>query len=291
MSGVVEAMGLILELCPPGTIDDLRSPLLGDTPLQSSIRFSAWDEVKLILALGANPHHIPPNSQIGHRAQSSLALAMYSEWAFWSFRDALRGMNLDFEEFACQELEPGYSLLDDGWQMETLTALLKTDFKPHPETPKPFKSEVVTCDRCDGLLLVELQPYWQGILESIKNGTYPQNLGSGIQDVQLLHSSSSQSHLSICTKLCLTSSSDGSAFSIHPVLPEDQAAHSGKECSTRGNDTPSIVVDRIEIWCTLCWYQFKYTGRLYKPKTTETRSSDRVDLSGDDDFSPFLFNT
>ena len=282
---VIDAMSLLLKLGPPGTID---SPHLLQT-VHSNIRFRHWDRVKMLLALGVNPHRISNDYHNSPRAESLLSLAMYSSWAFSSFRDALYGINLDVEDFARQELQQGCPLLDAGWQIETLSALLELDFEPDMEPPyngerHPNQSEKKgCCDSCGFRLKynVQVQPYWQHVLESIKDGIYPRESYSESQDE---HLSRSQSHLS------LSNITNGSALSYDPALPDDQAALADEEHLASSDGTSGIIADRKEVWCIYCWYYFKETGRRRSPAVTETDSSDGDD-SSEDDFSPFLFNT
>lgn len=280
---VIDAVSLLLKLGPPGTIDN---PDLLHT-VHSNIIFRNCNKVKTLLALGANPHLILNDYQNSPRAESPLSLAMYSSWAFSSFRDALYGIHFDVEDFARQELQQGCPLLDAGWQIETLSALLKLDIEPDVELLRDWGGWI-TCDSCRfEVRSVEVQPYWQGVLESIKNGMLPQKFHSDSHDEK---PSSSDCDLAVHNKDPPTNAEDGSALSYDSALPEDQAAQPDEDSLASEDGTSSIIPDRKEVWCTDCWYYFKETGRRHPPAVTETDSSDGDD-SSEEDFSPFLFNT
>lgn len=284
---VIDAVSLLLKLGPPGAIDNLEAL----SKIDLYIRRRDWNKVKMLLALGVNPHLISNDDYISPRAESPLSLAMYSSWAFSSFRDALYGINLDVEDFARQELQQGCPLLDAGWQIETLSALLELDFEPDMEPDmEPSYYDHRHCDSCGYSMRyrVQVQTYWQRVLESIKDGMYPRESYSESQDE---HLSRSQNHLS------LFNITNGSALSYDPALPDDQAALADEEYLASSDGTSGIIPDRKEVWCIRCWYHFKETGRIrspvaprYSPAVTETDSPDGDDTS-EDDFSPFLFNT
>ena len=294
--GIADAVGLLLELGPPGAIDNLPVTAWGLSPLHHFISSRNWVHVKMVLALGANLHHVCfSNNRYSPCAESPLSMAMYSSWAFWSFRDTLQGAIVDFKDLVRLELEQECPLVEAGWQVETLSTLLELDFEPDVEPSKLYERNH-PCDSCRSIVWdVEVQPYWQGLLESIKDGTYPQRFPSGTQDEQ---STSSQRNLSISNKDNLSSATDGSVLSHDPALPEDEAAQEDEESSTGVNATSSVSVDRKEVWCIWCWYYFKETGNRRPPKVTETHSSEGNDDSSEDDsysseadFSPLLFNS
>lgn len=262
-SGTADAVRLLFELGPPGAIDNITKTSNSDfTPLLEFVAHRRWDQVKVLLALGANPHLISFNTSYSPRAESPLSMAMYSSWAFRSFREALCGANLHFEDFVRQELEPGCPLLNAGWRMDTLLALFELDFELDFEPPGPSKASY--CHDCGSKVYWFLvQPYWQCMLEDKFN----QQRFCSDSDVSDEES--------------LTDNTDGTALSHDPVPPEDEAAESDEESFTGENTTASIVFDKKEIWCIWCWYDYKRTGSRRRPAITET----------DDDFSPFLFNT
>ena len=275
---MVDSIGLLLEMGPPGTID---GETVGETPLFDSIRRRQPHKVRMLLALGADPHQ-SMSWYVSNRVESPLSLAMYLSWNFCSFRDALMEMNLHVEDIIRRELEHGGPLLDDGWQVETLSALLKLNFELELESPGHIEKECSNC-RCFrfGYFGGMVQPYWHDILERIKNGTYVQNARSDTQDVQ---SSSSQSRSTISNNDVLANTTNGNTLSHNPALPDDQSEQSDEEPVITGNTVPGYVPGREELWCEKCWFHFKWTGRPRSPPIIE-------DDSSDDDFSPFLFNT
>ena len=212
---------------------------------------------------------------------------MYSSWAFCAFRDVLHSIDFDVKDFAREELEEGRPLLDDGWQMETLTALLEFEFEPNtsPCHKEKYCSRCRSCKSCKSWLSVVVQPYWQVILESIKKGIHPQRISS---DAQYEQPSMSQRNLTILNDSS-TDTADDSALFQDPALSEDQAAHPDQESPTIGVDISSAIFDRTEVWCIKCWLHFKKTGHPRSP-VSETESSDEDDTS-EDDFSPYLIHT
>lgn len=85
--GIADAVGLLLELGPPGAIDNLPATAWGLSPLRHLLSSRNWVQVTMVLALGANLHHVCfSNNRYSPRAESPFSMAMYSSWAFWSFR-------------------------------------------------------------------------------------------------------------------------------------------------------------------------------------------------------------
>ena len=278
---------LILGLSPPGGLDDnadlpKRHPLL----LSSHMLREHWKIVNLLLARGADPHHVNTNSHYSPVAESPLSLAMYSSWTFWAFRNALHGRDLDLKEFARRELEEGSPLLEAGWQMETLTALLELDFAPDTSW-RETEADDPRCDSCNRWLfcVVGVQPYWQSFLQSVKSGLSTHDLCPIFQDGQ---PSNSQRNLTILND-STTDTTDDSALSQDPAPSESQAAHPDQNSPTTRVEISSTIFDRNEIWCVWCWHHFKETGHRFSP-ASETESSDEDDAL-EDDFSPYLIHT
>ena len=174
--------------------------------------------------------------------------------------------------------------------METLSALVELEFEPDRD---PWhrslgrRVEDVVCSSCCFPMVdlqVQVQPHWQGILESIKNGISPQ---TSYSDTQAEQPSGSYVHLSVSTTNSRPNTTDGRALSHDFDCSRDQAAQSEDETFTRKDAISSIFCAREEVWCIWCWYHFKETGRRYSPVVTETDEDD----SSEDEFSPFLFNT
>ena len=278
--GMLDSIGLLLELGPPGILDRV---FFGRTPLIQSIIDRDHDKIRVLLACGADPHR---SSLMWNRIESPLSLAMYSSWAFCSFRDALYGINPHAEDIVRRELEPGRPLMDDGWRVETLSALLKLDFELEVEPPGYTIRQYSDCCSCVFNFEVMVQPYWQDILERIKKGIYVHNPCSDTWDVQ---PSSSQS-LSISTNDSLTNMTNDSPVSQDYLLPDDQSQQSDEQSVTIETANSRLAPGREELWCIECWRHFKETGRPRSPSITETSSSDGDDSSVDE-FSPFLFNT
>ena len=288
-ANVVESL---LRLSPPGALIDLEQSIqYGLSLLSKKIISGDWKIVNMLLAWGADPHHVGLIAGYSPFAESPLSLAMYSSWAFWAFRNVLHGRGFDFEDFARQELKERYPLLDAGWQIETLTALLELDFEPDIG-PRSENGESYYCSNCDErgyYSEIQVQPYWRGVLESVRNGTYPPRCCSDSQDERL---SSSKNHLNISDKDSPISTTEGSESSEDSALlqAEAEAAQSDEESSKSGSDTRSTISDRKEVWCIWCWHHFKETGRRWAPASPELQSLDGDD-SSEDDFSPYLFNT
>ena len=299
--GMVDSISLLLELGPPGTVDH---GFLGTTSLDESIICREYDKTRLLLACGADPHQLS-FSWFSNRVESPLSLAMYNSWAFCAFRDALMEMNFHVEDIVRRELKQGGPLLDDGWQGETLSALLNFDFELEIEPPKYISMACSNCGNTYWGPLVQL--YWQDILERIKNGTYAQNDRSDTWNVQ---PSSSQSHSSIISTNSLTNATSVGPLSQDHVLPDDLSNKSDEEPVITENAVSRLVPGKEETWCFQCWCHFKETGRLRSRRFISTHPPDEDDSSEDDsseddsseddsseddssedDFSPFLFNT
>ena len=279
---------LLLGLSPAGALDDNAGLLQHYShTLLSHIKRHNWKIVNLLLARGADPHRVYTNGFHSPVAESPLSLAMYSSWTFWDFRNALHGTDLDVKDFAHKELEEGSPLLDTGWQMETLTALFELEFEPDA-SPHETERDSLHCDSCNWWLYqsVVVQPYWQVILESIKNGIYPQGTCSDIQDGQ----PKSQRLPAVPSLDSITNTADDSALSQDPALSKNQAAHPDQESRTYGVDISSTIFDRKEGWCVECWLHFKKTGHRRSPATSETESSNE-DGTSEDDFTPYLIHT
>lgn len=289
---------LLLGLGPAGALHENYDRLQNCLPLfPHHIICQNWKIVNLLLAWGADPHLIDTDNSCILVAESPLSLAMYASWTFCAFRDALNSTGLDVKDFARKELEEGRPLLDAGWQIETLTALLELDFKPDT-SPSDTEGHALLCNSCDQHLLsrnpngyrIMVQPCWQSFLESIKAGTYTQRVCSDTQDKQPFNS---QRNLAVFND-SITDTADDSASSHDPAPSEDQTAHPDQASSTDRTDISSIIFDRQEVWCIECWYHFKETGHKFSPASdssaSETVSSDEDDAS-EDDFSPYLIHT
>ena len=283
--GIADAVGLLLDLGPPGAIDKLQrtstffiSPDATKTFAGEGITLlcyltilQKWDHVHALLALGANPHQVCLNTHFSPVAESPLSLAMYSSWTFWVFRNALHRVGLEAEDITRQELLQGCPLLDAGWRMETLSALLELEFKPDLEPLSPHLN-YYRCDCCDGFIVhVEVQPYWQHILESIKNGTPPQMVCSDTQDEQLPNGRSIK---------------DGNESSPVCASSKDGITQPDKRLLPRETD---VIPDRKEVWCIWCWYYYKDKGHRRSVTSVDTQNSGGGD-STEDEFSPFLFH-
>ena len=288
---VADFVELLLGLIPAGSLHDNANLLQSSSRLLSThiVRQNS-KIVNLLLAWGADPHHVYARTWQSPVPESPLSFAMYSSWAFWAFRNVLQSKDLDVQDFASKELEEGSPLLKAGWQMETLTALLELDFNPDiaPHNCSPR----IRCDSCNGKLWLDIeypditvQPYWQSFLESVKNGVSPLDLCSVTQDEQ---PSNDQHNLTVFNDLT-TDTADDSESSQDPALSEDEAADSDEESPINGVDISSTTFDRKEIWCINCWFHFKETGRRRCP-TSRTEPPNEDDDS-EDDFSPYLIHT
>ncbi len=292
---LADAVSLLLELSPTAAVDKTEESPYDELFLEERDKsafldlmvYQLWDSVRLLIKFGAYPHYVYTNHVYSSVAETPLSLAMYSSWSFWAFRNFLREIDLDVEDIARQELKQGSPLLDAGWQMETLRALLELEFEPGIEPPRLYPYIMDRkCDKCCfHITHIAVQPYWQCIVESIKNGTYQEKSCSDTQDEQ---TSNSRSYLSITSEESLASITDESILAPDPALLEDQTAQTDEEPPT-SRDNPWIP-DRNEIWCPQCWHHYKETGRRWSPATTETEFSDGDD-SSDDGYSPLLFNT
>lgn len=278
--GVADAVELLLRLSPPGAFCDL---------VVLHIRNQNWKLVNLLLAYGADPHLFSSTYCDSGNAETPLSLAVYSSWAFTAFRNVLHRREFDLEDFARQELKEGRPLRDACWRMETLTALLELDFEPDIG-PCRNEREYYRCGSCGRLkcwFTLQVQPYWQGVLESSKNGTYPPRSYLDTQDEPF---STSHNHLATSDKDSPISTTEGSESSNDSAILEAEAAQPDRKSVASETDTSRTVFGRDEIWCIRCWRHFKKTGHRRTHVIYETQSSDSDD-SSDDGFSPYLFNT
>ena len=284
----VDFIDFLLGLRPTGTPHDNAGVDYHDPDiLFHHINYHNWKIVNLLLAWGFNPHYVYRIFYLSPVAESPLSAAMYSSWTFWGFRNLLHSRGLDVQDFARKELEEGRPLLETGWQMETLIALLELDFEPYIASHDGWRE--CSCDSCNRNMGLDhvfpqyiVQPYWQSFLESVKSGVSPHDLCSITQDDQ---PSNDQRNPTVIND----STTDTAGESALSALSEDQAAHPNQESPTKRVDISSTVFDKKDIWCVWCWYHFKETGHPRSP-ASETESSDEDDAS-EDDFSPYLIHT
>ena len=289
------AVDLLLSLGAPGVLSDLEK-MLGRPPLFEYIITRRWNFVNTLLGWGVDPYCVHLSDHSSPVPESPLSLAMYSSWTFWGFRNALRKMYPNVEDIARQELKEGRPLLDAGWQMETLSALLELDFEIGYEPKRPSRIRGF-CDCCrHRIWCVHVQPFWQVTLESIKNGTYQQRFLSDTQDEQ---SSLILSYLPI---------SDSNGNSQRDTIEDSETSHNRTSAANEAaqpegesfsseNDTSGIKLGKNEAWCMQCWLYYKKTGhrRSCDMRETQTRATWKTQTlnrgdSLEDDFSPFLFN-
>ena len=288
---LADAVSLLLEMGPP--LQDYEKFFLGDRPLLLfyHIRYHKWNIINAFLALGADPYQVCLAGWYSPVAESPLSLAMYSSWTFWHFRNALRGKGLVIQDIVREELKEGRPLLDAGWQMETLSALLEHEFEPEI-VPKHWRDHI-HCDNCKGSYDVPVEPYWQGILESIKHRTYPLDTCSDSEDKQ---PTNRQQHLTVLNDGLITNTTNDHEVVHDHAFTESEAAEPDEESLNSEDDISNTMYDRGKFWCIDCWYHFKKTGRPRRPwrprppSISETALLDRDDAS-EDKFSPYLFNT
>ena len=307
---LADVVGLLVKMGHP--LDDVKheSPLNG--PIFPCIRERKWNHINMLLKLGADPHQVSLDERYSPIAESPLSSAMYSSWAFWAFRKALHGINLDVEDIIREELKEGSPLFDAGWQMETLRTLLEMDVEPDIRLCGDFNGDR-SCDGCGEPMFmhaiwwhsdIQVQPYWQGILKSIKNGTYAQKNYSDTEGGHPLNG-----RLERVNKNSLINATDGSTTSQDLALSADEGVQPDGESFISEDDTSSTVNGKDVVWCVECWHHFKKTGRPHswfywrmKPSDSDDSSEDEgseddgpaddgpADDGSEDDFSPFLFN-
>ena len=288
----LDVVELVLKLSPSGALQVHEPMDPSDLSLiHRHVVHENWNIINLLLDYGADPHQVCLHDFRSPVAESPLSIAMYSSWVFLGFRNTLRRKGLDLEDFARQELKPGCPLLDAGWRLETLTALLELEIEPDVGPSKDIFSRYWDCDSCGGNKFhfrIQVQPSWQDIIESVKNGTAPQRIHGNNQDKP---PSSSQSNPTTSDEESPTDTAGGSESSHDRAVIGYAAAQPDEESSTSEDHVLGATFGIHEVWCVYCWHHFKETGhRGGPPPISETQSSNRDD-SSEDDFSPFLFNT
>ena len=282
---VADAVGLLLRLDPRRVQDLNNISSDGNTLLMQHVIERNWKIVIMLLAGGADPHQVQRASSSSYSpvAESPLSISMYASWTLWGFRNVLYARGLRVEDIVREELKEGAPLLNAGWRTETLTALLELGFEPEIAPHRTFLG-YLRCSNCNVYIHyseVAVQPYWQGVIESIKNGTHPRTICSDTQDEQ---PSTSQCNPPVLEHSA-RDTTDRSALSQASGLSEDQAAQPDLEPVVSGDGASSTTLDRGEVWCIKCWWYYKETGSRWVRATFKTKYSDG------DDFSPYHIHT
>ena len=117
---------------------------------------------------------------ISPQKETPTSLAMYTSWAFKSWRDGLISAGVDVEKFIEQELEKN-QLVHTGWINLTLRNLFLCDHSGYKSTWHIWeRSKGVTdinsvyCSDCAKFIyFIAVQPHWRHRLERIRQGLDP----------------------------------------------------------------------------------------------------------------------
>lgn len=152
----------------------------GFTPLQSKIAegfpLSCVPSMKLLAERGANLHYVGCSERFGARFahgatahyETATSLSMRRSVFFFRWRQLLRELNVDFEEFVLEELKQ-FPLSQRGWEQDTLTALFNLDFAP-VELPNQYCYE---CGREVFCVYKIEEDWWNVVLHRVKNSRDP----------------------------------------------------------------------------------------------------------------------
>lgn len=166
-----------------GKVLDMKSDLVhvtfgtdGFTPLQSKIAenfpLSCVPSTELMAERGGNLHYVGCTEGFGarfaHRAtaryDTATSLSMRRSVFFFRWRQLLRELNVDFEDFIREELEQ-FPLSQRGWEQDTLTALFNLDFAP-VELPNQYCCE---CRREVYCVYRIEEDWWNVVLHRVKD--------------------------------------------------------------------------------------------------------------------------
>jgi len=178
----IDVLQRVLDLCsvefkPKGLGDGIDGGLkFGFAPLHMIItedfRPHSLPGVQLMLERGADSHAVR-NCQVGEtmRSETPTTLAMRRSLYFARWRQILRNLHYDLEEFVAVELEkaPQVSPGLNGWTPATLHALFEFDFEP-------LEMTLWRCEQCGRdvhHLYDETETWWEWVLAEIKAGNTP----------------------------------------------------------------------------------------------------------------------
>jgi len=163
-----DTIGSLLDLGPGGSVDILAD--IGSSALYMTIAGQRWDQARVLLSMGADPHLPCVRSHKSARSETPTSIAMCSSWTFWSFRNILREANIDVEYYIQSGLGRAGPLIDDGWHVETLRLLFQYDFEPDPVGRRDYVWKCSHGDDDESCRMVGVEPVWHRILERIKCG-------------------------------------------------------------------------------------------------------------------------
>ena len=126
------------------------------------------ERLNRVLSKGPDLFRSSFNGVASPRKETPTSLAMYSSWAFESWRDGLISVGVDIENFVKQELEKN-QLVHTGWITPTLLQLFLCDHSEYKLTQK-----LLGCSSCASMLRsIHVQPHWRHRLERIRQGLDP----------------------------------------------------------------------------------------------------------------------
>lgn len=152
----------------------------GFTPLQSKIAegfpLSCVPSMKLLAERGANLHYVGCSEAFGarfpHRAtaqfETATSLSMRRSLLFYRWRQLLRELNVDFDDFILKELQQN-PLPQRGWTQDSLTTLFNLEFVP-VELPNQYCND---CRREVYCVYRIEEDWWNVVLQRVKSGRDP----------------------------------------------------------------------------------------------------------------------
>ena len=289
-----KAAELLLNIGGDGAIN-LASRTSGYTILHNYTAWGMWEAaLGAVLARGPDLHRLGSDAYYTPQVESPTSLAMYSSRAFWYWVRALANFKMDFEEFIGKELEQS-PLARAGWEKETLLSLFIYGFGSDL-----YRRYLPNCSDCTRYLYgVKIQPYWQHLLERIKQRLDPDNPAHTVSELVGVESadvhSIGEDEYSFCE---FTHKSDTPAeispASLDVVSPELEEFWEGAHGYPAMVDIRSdCIYGRDEVLCMCCWLDYVKFGtrRSSRPQHSWSRDLDAGEDSSDDDFSPFLVHS
>jgi len=142
------------------------------TPMHGGIAENFADAmvpgIEELLRRGADPHRVGMTSSSyggndSERLDTPTSLAMRRSSAFWKWRQIIRNLGYDIQEFVAEELEHA-PLVVLGWTVGTLFKLFELDFTP-------LELEPNLCTQCKRVVYHTLDDdeiWWEHLLDGIK---------------------------------------------------------------------------------------------------------------------------
>ena len=219
------------------------------------------------LDLNESPYYETPTS-----------LALYTFFSFANWRDNLNHAGVDLYKFVNTEIHQS-QLSRAGWTVQNLFAVLKHDFQLDCVSRNLYVC--VDCGkRIDNL---EVQPYWQHVLEIFKHRhTFdePSQIDKMIDEI----SSENDSIIRQKTRL----DREGEVVICPPAeCSSPKAGDKDGLCQPALQDPTNCPYGKQDMVDMHCWLYYQRTGQ----RRISSNADASTEGSSDDEFSPFLIHT